>query len=145
MSFPINVPYKKHGEAEHKRIFRVSPEKSPSAEFKSMRSSTQSPIDGAEFLNSNGSSYIQDANRPSRMTFLVGAESNPVDLNSNLSLLGPETHNPVFNVHSVVKNRNGSVLGRKTILKSEHVDAKIRPMVDFYLQGTFIHAIISHN
>lgn len=57
------------------------------------------------------------------------------ELSSNLSLLGPETHNPVFNVHSVVKNRSGAVLGRKTILKSEHVDAKIRPIVDFYLQG----------
>lgn len=139
MSFPINVPYKKHGEPEHKPLSRVSHGNYGPQSADLHRSNTASPIDPSDFSLSNTSGtfpHFSESNKPHRTLFSFTPEPMaPREMGSNLSLLGPETHNPVFNVHSVVKNRSGSVLGRKTILKSEHVDSKIRPLVDFYLQG----------
>ena len=41
----------------------------------------------------------------------------------------------VKSIHSIVKNRTGSVLSRKTILKSDHYDTAFSTDVDYFLQG----------
>ncbi|TPX58470.1 hypothetical protein SpCBS45565_g07990 [Spizellomyces sp. 'palustris'] len=50
----------------------------------------------------------------------------------------PVVHDPaelLHSVNSVVKNRNGSVLCRQAILKSDHFDTGLNPRLDFHLQG----------
>ena len=126
MSTPINI--KGH---PRRHSFRPFVETSIPNESRQLKSFSNSFVETPDFHSSTQSS----------LTFEQNKSYNPqIDgffgkRNSELSLVDTETHNRVLNVHSVVKNRNGSVLGRKTILKSEHVNSKLRPSVEFHLQG----------
>ncbi|KAJ8323879.1 hypothetical protein O5D80_007110 [Batrachochytrium dendrobatidis] len=76
-------------------------------------------------LSAHGSAYICNPSLHSGRRRIMGGK--PSQFKSPKELL--------MSVQNVVKTRSGSVLGRQTILKSDHFETGLHSHLDFHLQG----------